>query len=239
MTLYQLPDHRPEHRSPLVRQSLGLPSRNCSPRRGVGSAFRASPFQRLPRAKAPTSQRLRRGWLFGVTYHSMRGAIASATAAWANLFSRCAAIQTPISGLTFGSPAKNVQSPAGVANNAPAANPDPAAAGSVLPAHFSRDCEMRLKDLHRRFPGSTSLDLRHLLRRRNFFVRSRNRHSGLCQSGSAGLTPLSTKRPLPCLRKLLQFAPRDNTQMVNRCATMGVVQEKRVGTQMHHRHCRG
>jgi len=88
-------------------------------------------------------------------------------------------------------------------------------------------------------PGSTSLGLRHLLRRRNFFVRSRNRRSGLCQSGSAGLTPLSTKRPLPCLRKLLQFAPRDNTQMVNGCATMGVVQEKRVGTQMQHRHCRG
>src|SRR5215469_7403917 len=55
----------------------------------------------LPRAKAPDFAKLRRGWLFGVTYHNMRGAIASATAAWANLFSRCAAIHASTSGLTL------------------------------------------------------------------------------------------------------------------------------------------
>jgi len=44
---------------------------------------------------------LRRGWLFGVTYHNMRGAIASAAAAWANLFSRCAAIHASTSALRY------------------------------------------------------------------------------------------------------------------------------------------
>ena len=34
---------------------LGLPSRNCTPRRGVGSAFRASLDVTSPRAKAPDS----------------------------------------------------------------------------------------------------------------------------------------------------------------------------------------
>ena len=51
--------------------------------------------------KHPTSQSgstelaevLRRGWLFGVTYHNMRGAIASATAAWAILLDRSAVIR--------------------------------------------------------------------------------------------------------------------------------------------------
>ena len=43
-----------------------------------------------PGLKRPTSQSLRRGWLFGVTYHNMRGAIASATAAWAILLDRSA-----------------------------------------------------------------------------------------------------------------------------------------------------
>src|SRR5262249_6801012 len=47
-----------------------------------------------------------RGWLFGVTCHDTRGAIALATAAWANLFSRCAAIRTSTSGLTLVSAAK-------------------------------------------------------------------------------------------------------------------------------------
>jgi len=56
--------------------------------------------------KHPTAQSLRRGWLFPVTYHNMRGAIASATAARANLFSRCAAIHTSISGLTLVPPRK-------------------------------------------------------------------------------------------------------------------------------------
>ena len=45
-----------------------------------------------PGLKHPTSQSLRRGWLFGVTYHNMRGAIASATAAWAILLDRCAVV---------------------------------------------------------------------------------------------------------------------------------------------------
>jgi len=36
---------------------------------------------------------LRRGWFFGVTYHNMRGAIASATAAWAILLDRSAVIK--------------------------------------------------------------------------------------------------------------------------------------------------
>src|SRR5215510_9534570 len=43
-----------------------------------------------PGLKRPTSQSLRRGWLFGVTYHNMRGAIASARAAWAILLDRSA-----------------------------------------------------------------------------------------------------------------------------------------------------
>ena len=38
---------------------------------------------------------------------------------------------------------------------------------------------LRLRDLHRQFPGSTSLGLRHLLRRGNSFVHSRNRRCGL------------------------------------------------------------
>jgi hypothetical protein len=45
-----------------------------------------------PGLKHPTSQSLRRGWLFGVTYHNMRGAIASATAAWAILLDRSAVV---------------------------------------------------------------------------------------------------------------------------------------------------
>jgi len=53
--LYQLPDHRPEHRSPLSGRVA---------------------FNVHPGLKHPTSQSLRRGWLFGVTYHNMRGAIA-------------------------------------------------------------------------------------------------------------------------------------------------------------------
>src|SRR6516162_9592606 len=78
---------------------LGLPSRNCTSRRGVGSAFRARRLMSLhPGLKHPTSQSgstelaevLRRGWLFGVTYHNMRGAIASATAAWPILLDRSA-----------------------------------------------------------------------------------------------------------------------------------------------------
>jgi len=51
-----------------------------------------------PELKHPTSQSgstelakvLRRGCLFGVTYHYMRGATASATAAWAVLLDRSA-----------------------------------------------------------------------------------------------------------------------------------------------------
>jgi len=70
---------------------LGLPSRNCTPRRGVGRCFQGGRFLSLhPGLKRPTSQSLRRGWLFGVTYHNMRGAIASATAAWAILLDRSA-----------------------------------------------------------------------------------------------------------------------------------------------------
>ena len=55
-------------------------------------AFNVYPGLKL---KHPTSQSLRRGQLFGVTYQNTRGAIASATEAWANLFSRCAAIHAP------------------------------------------------------------------------------------------------------------------------------------------------
>src|SRR6516162_11372953 len=56
---------------------LGLPSRNCAPRRGVGSAFRARRLISLhPGLKHPTSQSLRRGRTFGITYHITRGAIA-------------------------------------------------------------------------------------------------------------------------------------------------------------------
>jgi hypothetical protein len=65
----------------------------------VGRPFRAGRFISLhPGLKRPTSQSdstelaevLRRGWLFGVPYHNMRGAIASATAAWAILLDRSA-----------------------------------------------------------------------------------------------------------------------------------------------------
>jgi len=63
------------------------------PRGGVAGAFRAGRLMLLhPGLKRPTSQSLRRGWLFGVTYHNMRGAIASATAAWAILLDRFAII---------------------------------------------------------------------------------------------------------------------------------------------------
>src|SRR6516165_471702 len=56
---------------------LGLPSRNCTPRRGVGSAFRARRLMSLhPGLKHPTSQSLRRGRTFGVTHHNARGSIA-------------------------------------------------------------------------------------------------------------------------------------------------------------------
>ena len=96
-----MPDHRPEHRSPLVRQSLdcllGIAPRDA----GLGVLSGRVAFNVYPGLKHPTSQSLRRGWLFGVTYHNMRGAIASATAAWANLFSRCAAIHASTSGLTL------------------------------------------------------------------------------------------------------------------------------------------
>src|SRR5215471_1162277 len=100
LTLYQLPDQRTERRSPLVRQSLdcllGIAPRDA----GLGVLSGRVAFNVYPELKHPTSQSdstelaevLPRGWLFGVTYHNMRGAIASATAAWANLFSRCAAI---------------------------------------------------------------------------------------------------------------------------------------------------
>ena len=66
-----------------------------SKRQWVGRpfSFRARRLASLhPGLKPPTSQRLRRGWLFGVTYHNMRGAIASATAAWAILLDRFAVI---------------------------------------------------------------------------------------------------------------------------------------------------
>jgi len=65
----------------------------------VGRPFRAGRFISLhPGLKRPTSQSgstelaevLRRGWLFGVTYHNMRGPLASATAAWAILLDRSA-----------------------------------------------------------------------------------------------------------------------------------------------------
>jgi|SRR6516164_9243146 len=59
-----------------------------------------------PGLKRPTSQSLRRGWLFGVTYHNMRGAIASATAAWAILLDRSAvARKRPKSRARAGTPA--------------------------------------------------------------------------------------------------------------------------------------
>ena len=75
---------------------LGIAPRDA----GLGVLSGRVAFNLYPGLKHPTSQSgstelaevLRRGWLFGVTYYNMRGAIASATAAWANLFSRCAAI---------------------------------------------------------------------------------------------------------------------------------------------------
>src|SRR5262245_18886163 len=79
---------KPEHRSPLSRRV----------------AFNVYPGLRHPTSQSDSTELaevLRRGWLFGVTYHNMRGAIASATAAWANLFSRCAAIHASTSGLTL------------------------------------------------------------------------------------------------------------------------------------------
>ena len=43
----------------------------------IGRPFQGeSSFEVYPGLKHPTSQSLRRGWLFGVTYHKMRGAIA-------------------------------------------------------------------------------------------------------------------------------------------------------------------
>jgi hypothetical protein len=64
-----------------------------APRGSVGRPFRAGRFISFhPGLKRPTSQSLRRGWLFGVTYHNTRGAIASATAAWAILLDRSAVI---------------------------------------------------------------------------------------------------------------------------------------------------
>src|SRR6516162_4679530 len=78
----------------LVRNTVELPTCSFSenhPRGGVADAFRARRLMSLyPGLKHPTSQSLRRGWLFGVTYHNMRGAIASATAAWAILLDRSA-----------------------------------------------------------------------------------------------------------------------------------------------------
>jgi hypothetical protein len=57
----------------------------------VGRPFRAPRLMSLhPGLKRPTSQSLRRGWFFGVTYHNTRGAKALATAAWAILLDRCA-----------------------------------------------------------------------------------------------------------------------------------------------------
>jgi hypothetical protein len=93
LTLHQLPDHRPEHRSPLSGRV----------------AINAYPGLKHPTSQSGSTELaevLRRGWLFGVTYHNMRGAIASATAAWPNLFSRCAAIHASTSGLNIGSAAK-------------------------------------------------------------------------------------------------------------------------------------
>src|SRR5262245_22891491 len=68
---------KPEHRSPLSRRV----------------AFNVYPGLRHPTSQSDSTELaevLRRGWLFGVTYHNTRGAIASATAAWAILFDRSA-----------------------------------------------------------------------------------------------------------------------------------------------------
>ena len=81
-----------------MRQSLdcllGIAPRDA----GLGVLSGRVAFDVYPGLKHPTSQSgstelaevLRRGWLFGVTYHNMRGAIASATAAWAILSDRSA-----------------------------------------------------------------------------------------------------------------------------------------------------
>jgi len=64
-------------------------------RQWIGRPFQGASLDGTsPRAKAPDFAKpsLRRGWLFGVTYHNMRGAIASATAAWAILSDRPAVI---------------------------------------------------------------------------------------------------------------------------------------------------
>ena len=58
-----------------------------------GSLYITSPGLKRPTSQSGSTELaevLRRGWLFGVTYHNMRGAIASATAAWAILLDRSA-----------------------------------------------------------------------------------------------------------------------------------------------------
>src|SRR5262249_20631130 len=119
LALYQLPDRRPEHRSPLVRQSLdcllGIAPRDA----GLGVLSGRVAFNLYPGLKHPTSQSLRRGWLFCVRYRNTRGAIASAAAAWANLFSRCAAIHASTSGLAL-VPRRKCPNTRGVAGNAKA-----------------------------------------------------------------------------------------------------------------------
>src|SRR6516164_8173130 len=67
-----------------------VPSPNCTRVAGWRCFQGESLFNVYPGLKRPTSQSLRRGWLFGVTYRNTRGAIASATAAWAILLDRSA-----------------------------------------------------------------------------------------------------------------------------------------------------
>ena len=59
LTLYQSPDHRPEHRSPLSGRV----------------AFNVYPGLKHPISQSGSTELaevLRRGWRFGVTYHNMR-----------------------------------------------------------------------------------------------------------------------------------------------------------------------
>src|SRR6516225_9952777 len=80
-----------EHVHVFCSLSKNIAFSNLIGRLRVGRPFRAGRFISLhPGLKRPTSQSLRRGWLFGVTYHNMRGAVASATAAWAILLDRSA-----------------------------------------------------------------------------------------------------------------------------------------------------
>jgi hypothetical protein len=86
--------------------STNLPNTDLS----IGRLFQSkSLFNAYPGLKRPTSQSdstelaevLRRGCLFGATCHDTRGAIALATATWANLFGRCTAIQPSTPSLTL------------------------------------------------------------------------------------------------------------------------------------------